>query len=360
MIRKSDLVFFLFLLINLIGYRSGILKYLLAIFIIGLILISKIYTKNNRELRLKYLVILLLPSLFYIIYSLIAVLFNGDFNHYIFYIKDSLFIILPVALAFFIVNIFKGKQICEYMFYSIILSFFIMELRSLDIENLMESPYCFIFGVYVLYFIYKRNNKNIIISLIMVFLSNKRIVWGALFLSVIIWYIIKNRKNNKLNCIIEILVIIGIYMYIYIVKSGTLRYIFREYGINDQGRLHLYSLFESRYNIDILFMGRGLGYVQYILDSINYPINLLHNDLLANYIQLGCISLLIYLMLIFFTCRFLRKINREFSTYYFIIILYTLMLGATDNVTIYFIYLLPLYLIVFYEIKINIIEKRSS
>ena len=99
------------------------------------------------------------------------------------------------------------------------------------------------------------------------------------------------------------------------------------------------------YEFSPFFFGNGLGNIKNILDCWAIPTyDHLHNDLLKFYIELGFLGLLL-LLLGFAICFFRvgRKIGKPQMTFLLVMAVYSIVLFATDNVSIYILYLIPMY-----------------
>ena len=104
--------------------------------------------------------------------------------------------------------------------------------------------------------------------------------------------------------------------------------------------------------------GHGLGIVEKLLSAWNIEkFSNLHNDLLKFHIELGFVGLLLYF--ISFSIMFYligKRFGRRKMSLFISMATYTMILFATDNVSIYIIFLIPLYSIYFAALADNKIE----
>ena len=95
----------------------------------------------------------------------------------------------------------------------------------------------------------------------------------------------------------------------------------------------------------LFYLGKGLGIVETLLENWNITTYTnLHSDILKFYIEMGFLGLLIYLLsycvLFWFTEK---KYDNSKMCFLFGMSLYSLLLFVTDNVSIYIMYLFPVY-----------------
>ena len=97
------------------------------------------------------------------------------------------------------------------------------------------------------------------------------------------------------------------------------------------------------------FLGRGIGIVEKLLECYNISAFAnLHNDLLKFYVELGFIGLGLYLasyIMMFLIAE--RYFGKSSMSYLFLVSIYTIIIFATDNISIYLIYLIPMYVTMF-------------
>jgi len=233
-------------------------------------------------------------------------------------------------------------------------SFDILKVISLGVSPLESDTLCFVFGLIAAHYILKGKKWLILLSLIMVFLTGKRIV----FLGLLIFYIlnlrvIRERVERKTNMFgIMLLLINSFYCYfLYDLGSGEGKIIdFLENLFSKTteeltvGRLVLYERIIAQMGFPSMF-GNGMGNVMFSLRKISSAEEWLHSDILMNFYEvgiIGCIIWMIYLFNLFksnYTClTFLVMFNVFMLTdnafYYFVpsFLLYFLMwLNSINN-----------------------------
>ena len=111
----------------------------------------------------------------------------------------------------------------------------------------------------------------------------------------------------------------------------------------------MYTRMANQYNFLSHFWGNGIGIMENLLEYLKIETYAnLHNDLLKFYIELGFLGLLLYLVSYYFV---LDQINKYFGDRQMRCVLgmlvYSMVLYATDNVSIYLMYLIPFYSVLF-------------
>lgn len=342
-------LYILLTLFYLIIDTNGGAKYLIIVFIISTL--SVIYfKKKNRIIMLT----VLLPNFFYVCYGLMLSIMSDNFS--LESIKQSLFYLIPGLLA---VNIYLytkesiGGKIIAVQFWSLITIYTQGSIYTLwESGEFAESHFAFIFGIYVLLFYYQKKHFNMWIAVIFTVFANKRIVIVALLFAGIVYGILKLTKLTNKNAInyIASLTTIGSYIYVILIRDGILSEFITRYQINTQGRVNVWSNFiqnDSKTN----YFGEGIGWVAEKLSLLNISsYDNLHNDILGSYVELGAVGFIIWILLHF---TFMKKLKLDTIKNEKIILLvsiyvYTFIIYATDNIKIYTIYWLPLFLIIFY------------
>ena len=111
----------------------------------------------------------------------------------------------------------------------------------------------------------------------------------------------------------------------------------------------MYTQLIDWFDKKILLVGKGIGVVETLLEAWNIrTFANLHNDLLKFYVELGIIGLLIFLLsygVVFYIVG--HKFGVEKMCMVLSMSLYSIALFATDNVSIYVLYLMPYYSILF-------------
>jgi O-antigen ligase len=118
-------------------------------------------------------------------------------------------------------------------------------------------------------------------------------------------------------------------------------------NINTNGRVEMYSRVAEEFSVKIF--GHGIGIMEQMLEYWNVSVySNLHNDLLKIFIELGAIGFIVFLISFAVMFFYAEKLVKKSGLCYLLgIVVYTMLLFATDNVSIYLIYLIPLYSTIF-------------
>lgn len=330
---------------------GGTVKYILLIGITFLGIAHKKFFELFREE-----IWIVIPAFVYGIICILSIPFTS-LKIFESMLKRFLLMIFPVVVGCIIFTLLKNKDIENFLnlqFLAITIVTFLTTTYTK--ENMLESQYAFIFGAYGIFYLYKQKYVLLMFSSIMLYLSHKRIADVAFLLSIIIVFFVYkfiDKRCYKYICSISmVVVLIASYIYIYTCKSGYIIDVFNRMGINSMGRANVWSKFNNSYEFSVMFLGRGGGWVDSALRELSIPsFDLLHNDLLTIYIELGFVGfglvILAYCM-IPILCK-----NQNCKIVIMSIIIYTLVNYMTDNISIYVNYWLPLTLIIEYLLTEN-------
>lgn len=351
--KKSDLYIYLEMLILFLIFRSdGIIKYIVFIVWIAYKILK------NRKPIIKQEWIITVPAWFCALYGgLLAIIQGATFET----VKEIGFVAVPVVATCVIYN-FEGKHKAEKyidsIFFAIITWFVIFGIRTFTIADLMESSYAFILGAYTVLYFYRKRYKLLILAAICTFLAGKRIVWGAVLISVILIMLLFRRRYETKNYhrkalrsvrIIYILSTSALLLFVYIIRSGFLFSFMISHHVNSMGRGDMWNYFSQYYTFSPLFLGLGLGKVQVILNQIgNTFFGRLHCDILMYYIEFGFLGFILYIYSHFYVIIWLIKshiIDYKKTILLMTLLIYTLLCFCTDNISIYIHYLFPYYMI---------------
>lgn len=347
-------VFFIILYFNL--NKGGISKYILVAMIIYInVLILWAKKIKHRKIELRNLIIFIAPNIFYIVSSFFIIVIGGDFSYIGYFVKDSIFITLPVIFSYYFCNMFSENRvnILKISFYALIVVFLYTHIPLYNSEDLLEGTEAFIFGAYLIYFIWKKEYKMFALASILCILAHKRIAIVAAIVCAFIYLISKIFKSKRKLFYSIIFIAFVLFQYVYIDMIYTEKIISyrQQYNIEDMGRSIIYSLIKDNYEISILFKGYGIGFVESFLKlvgSSQVELNL-HCDILKIYIEIGFWGLLIYNIVHLIIYSKINSIAGErVSSLYFIMILFTFLNYLTDNISIYIYYLVPFYIIIFH------------
>ena len=340
----SNIIIFVFLvMLNYILSTPGMLKYVISF---GILLIFSIKNKVNYISKIKFFT----PNIIYIVLGLFLCLINYHFSSYI--LKTSLLLIIPFVFSVIISSIFKKNinSLINMQFLALLFLYTVIERFP------GESQYAFTFGLFVIFFICKKDFSKkyrfisvILLLILMLVFTGKRLAALLSILSIFLIVFFNKFKFNSIKkgkMILTILCILSL-AYIYACGNGLFDLIKMRYGVLVSGREYLYNLFSNYYSFNPLYFGKGIGWTFEKISSFNIRgAGNLHNDLLMTYIDLGFFGYIFWLM----------SFSKWFSTNnkkgklcipIIVIIIYTIGNYMTDNIMIYINYWLTAYLMLF-------------
>lgn len=267
-------------------------------------------------------------------------------------VKVMLYVLLPFVFSFFL-YIYYGKSmthIADMHFLGSILAYAIFDAPYFAKIFQWESIYAFVFGVFVIFYAYQKKWLFFVIAASFMYFTEKRIaifaVLIALLLMGILWLF---EQNKKLVFIFWTFSMVVIFLYIYLIYHGILENICWGANINTNGRVEMYGKIATEADFSLGYFGRGIGIVEQLLECYNIAaFQNLHNDLLKFYIELGFLGLFLYLGsygIMFMMAG--KYFGKSCMCYLFLISTYTMIVLATDNISIYMIYLIPMYVTMF-------------
>lgn len=312
------------------------------------------------------------PVVFLSLVGSFIAIFSLSFNMYSF--RYLCFYLMPIILAisfeyYIETNEYDFSIIIEQQFFLLTFFFLVNGITRYTSTDLMEdATKAFIFGVFFIYFFHERSKHKRYIAfciflLPLIYLANKRIVFLALSLIVVLLMTVyrNSKKRSVINGIVIIALLVSIIAYLYAIRNGILEKMVIINDINDQGRVKLYNFFKDDYTLSLGFLGKGIGYV---MDQIQYgqgvywsrALRNLHNDWLHFWIETGSIGMLGYY---FLTFRSLKKnISIDKNALTMCMILYTFLNYLTDNISIYISYTFILYFMLVHFRKRKGIKER--
>ncbi len=343
----KNILEFLFILVL---YRSfefaGAKKYAIAVLFCLILLVLARKKKWKPEA-----LCVAIPAVAYVVLGGFAGMLQGTYQY------DAVKIIVYNLLAFvlaFSMYAYYGKdlqKIVDLQFGSCIAVYLSLTIVYMVTRfSRVESTFAFAFGIFTIYYAYKKRWKMFLLATIFMYLADKRIVLLAvlvsLFLIGLLWFF---ENNKKLVWGIWGGTIVLVYSYLYLIYSGIMDAFCWGANINTNGRVEMYSRMANEYEFSVGFLGEGLGVVETLLGFWNVEkFANLHNDLLKFYIELGFIGLFIYLLsycLMFYVVD--KAFNKSKMCFMVGISVYSMLLYATDNVSLYVMYLFPMYSVFF-------------
>lgn len=329
---------------------GGITKYVI---LLGVSLALFLYGFRNFN---KDFLIFLIPSAVYIFIGLVLSTITGGLSYQA--VKETAFAVIPfMAAVSFFMSSKKAKVDFIRWQYWVMIAFTLSWARYYYVEDVFETQYAFIFGVFLLYFcIIKKDIKYIIVTTFMLYLMNKRIAMLAAVLILVLYdFILRmtDKKTEWKKIIPNYLGIISSLFFVgYVVLLCTIN--LKGQFIQDltSGRSVAWGAVREQYNLSVLWFGRGLGDVVNLLGKLQIPnfTTNLHNDLLKVFFEIGTIGYILWVISHFEVCYWIskrKKLGFKKTLFIYLVFIYTLLNYTTDNIMVYVNYWFPAYLILF-------------
>lgn len=333
---------FMIALYAMLDNVPGIKKY---IFILAACMVFALLGRKEQW-NAKVVLAIILPTIVYIAMGSGSALFAT--NSQVTTVKVIMYLTVPLLFAFSMYICYGEHMhhIVDMQFVGSLLAYAVFDAPYFAKIFHWESIYAFTFGIFAIYYAYQKKWKQFVIAGLFVFFAEKRIavlaILIALFLMGVVWLF---RQNKKLVLFFWGIVTIAVYGYLYLIYSGIMEAFCWGANINTNGRVEIYSRMAQEAWFSLSYFGKGLGVVEHLLECWNITtfVNL-HNDLLKFYVELGFLGLVVYLLsygVVFVITE--KWFGKSQMCFLFGIVTYTFVLFATDNVSIYLIYLIPLY-----------------
>lgn len=305
-------IFFL-IIITSYAFDFGTIKYLLTwIFIVFDIFLT---LKNNN---FKYDLGSCGKTFIYILFGAIVLIaitilkqVNNGFHSYS--INESIFLITPIAFTICLtkkMNVDKIETLMKLSFIIFIIAFIYKFSDVLSINNILsisftnsyspfESELAYLFLVYECFFIFNKNNKFAIISMIMCILSFKRLccIFSILIYIVSKFINIYKEVNIKIVVITTIIFVVLPIATCFAIDNNIEGYLYSKYRISlDEITLSRTQRIELVLNSNQIRYGLG-STTTYLTEKLNsiHDSNLeqrnLHNDLVKFYLECGILGL---------------------------------------------------------------------
>lgn len=324
----------------------GTKKYILS----AILMLCFLVRGRKKKWKPEALICVSLPVAVYFLLGFLGTFINA--SEYVDTVKIVVFWTIPLLFAFSM-YVFYGKEmshIVDVQFIGSCLAYLIPKGRFILETITVESMFAYAYGAFFVYYIYKKRWAFCGIAAVLMLLTDKRIVVLAVVVAVFVQgflWIFRNDKRIGIGIWAIASLIINIYLSL--IYSGTLQAIMEGIGINTNGRIKMYGKITEWFGRKFFMAGQGLGIVEELLAAWRVEdFSNLHNDLLKFHIELGFAGLLLFLVsygIIFYLIE--KKYSASAMNLFVSMAIYTMMLFATDNVSIYIIYLVPVYSIYF-------------
>ena len=326
----------------------GIVKYVV---LMGVSAVFFLYGLKNFN---KDFLILGVPAMVYISVGGVLSLILGNISFQS--VKEVAFAIIPLiaAISFYMVSEKIGIDFIKWQYWSMV-ALTLVRLRYYYIEDVLETQYAFIFGVFLLYFcVIRKNLKYILFTTLMLYLMNKRIAMVSAVLILLLYDLILRmikRKPEWKTPIIKCVSLTALMLFcgyvIYLCVANLQGQFLQDIT---SGRSSAWAVVKEYYHLSVFWIGRGLGDVVNLLGKLQFPsfTTNLHNDLLKVFLEIGIVGYVIWIVSHFAMCQWLsgkRNLDYKRTVFLYLVILYTLINYTTDNIMVYVNYWFPAYLV---------------
>lgn len=338
--RLMELISMLILYISF--DTSGIKKYVVALLFCSVFFLLGRKKKWDLELVL----CVGFPIIIYILCGSFSTFISGMAQ--ITTIKIVLYWVMPFLLAFSIYTCYGAdmNKIMDSEFFGCLLAYALFDAPNWIKIFRWESIFAFSFGIFAMYYAYNHRWKSFVVALLFLVFAEKRIAIVAVVLALLTmgiqWLF---RYNRKLLYVIWGGCIAATFLYVFLIHSGILEAVCWGANINTNGRVEIYGRMADEASFSVTYLGKGIGYVEHLLQCWKIStFSNLHNDLLKFYIELGFLGLLLYLLAYGVVIEHAgKKYSDSKAACLLGMLVYTMLLFSTDNVSIYMVYLVPLY-----------------
>lgn len=296
---------------------------------------------------------------FYVVYQYIAILVAAA-TLYLFGSKGIYYQFLALALSdvILMIQMIRENGAAEFVseYIDVIVS---VTAETGPIMKVFESTeHCFAVAFFLVYFLldFKKNKSRLpwfIAGVFLFFLGLKRSVLISAIAAVIIGGLLilfmKKSTRKIMMTIAAVTAVLGV-VYIVAIRYGLYDWL-EQVGLETSGRSWIFDSVKSWYELGVGYLGRGIGYVSgslstgalSLVHSDGYSVADVHNDLLRQYIELGCLGYIVWLI-IFLQYRiryFFHKQETEEDRRHGILtgaVLVTLFVTLMTDNTLYYFY----------------------
>lgn len=294
-------------------------------------------------------------------------------------ISENFVVIIAGITAFILYKLFKKNivniifyaAVCNYSVYVVVyvlrygiygFTHFIQISEAAEIYGKLLEVHevTFIFGILFVYFFINYDKSNLIkliISAIYMFLGYKRILFGAILISIVLYCFFKQKKIRN-NVKIWGYLLFGLCIFwLWFVNSNYYELIAMKLGIALNSRTFsgngLYGRLSEYYTLSPFYTGYGVGFVHNIMIKYatlhNSGTTGFHNDILKYYIDLGFIVWFLFFgnMCIFITNNIKKTVSLKSAIHYLTLLTVTIICWTTDNLASYPNYLFVTFVLYF-------------
>lgn len=253
-------------------------------------------------------------GLFFVVYQLIAIAMAGAATYC--FGKRAVYYQMAALLIAFLMVVFpliREGGMAEFLRQYVQLILSGSAETGYMMQTIERAGFAHGIGIYIFYLIltWKENKINLFLLLIAipVFLTGfKRSALVGISVGLTAYLVVavtpKAWQVRMAKTIIIVMLVSGL-AYIAVVATGLLGKAAEMLQIDSMGRVEIYESMRPYYEFNFSHMGRGLGFVSYmiwngLIDVGDEFAGDIHNDLLRQYIELGMIGFIVWIVLYFY------------------------------------------------------------
>lgn len=321
---------------------GGAKKYAAALVFCGIFL----FFGRKKQWSADALLCVALPPVVYVLLGSFSTLLAASAQ--MMTVKILMYTLVPLLLGFSMYTFYGEdmEKMIDAQFIGCVFAYALFDAPTFVKIFRWESVFAFSFGIFALYYAYTKKWKIFVAAILFMLFAEKRIAIVAMAAALLVMGIMRIfRQSKKLALIIWGMVSAVSYAYIYLIYSGALDAFCWAANINTNGRVEMYSRMAQEAEFSVGYFGKGLGMVEQLLEHWNILTYVnLHNDILKFYVELGFIGFFVYLLsfgVMFYLTE--KKFGESKMSFLLVLSVYTMVMFMTDNVSIYMLYLVPLY-----------------
>lgn len=223
--------------------------------------------------------------------------------------------------------------------------------------------YAYAFMIFLMYFVLFPGKKRwrwllVPVCLVGFLIGYKRSalfgMLGGIAAGLLFRIVSKNRKLGFFTGVCILLVAVGQGLVVAI-RNGLYHWITDVLHVDTMGRVTMYDAIEPYYELNLGFLGRGLGFVNQMLTSgeikvrlgVGYLIRDIHNEFLRMYIEIGQIGFLAWLWVLLVTRMryFIKTQNEKQAVMAFSCLIFWFITFLSENILYWYYAVMPLSLI---------------
>lgn len=311
---------------------------------VPLILSFIVWIMSFSELRL------IIREIFVIVYQFLGIGVAAA-TLYLFGKKGIWYCLASMILAYMLraAYVIAGAGLAPFLieFKDLLLSFSAQTgplMRQMEIHD-----QTFAFGTFLIFLLLNIKEVRHIfwwlsLTLLCFLLGFKRIAFMGLICAIAFTFILhffSEKAARQIAIFIAYVSIIASFLYIVTIRYGLFDILEKVLHINTMGRRKFYEAIKQYYEINVAYMGKGMGF----LSSTNWMDNsverniVLHNDFLRMYIEAGFLGYFAWIWSHFVLRMeiFFRKQGKKTGLMFFALFIYSYINYLTDN-TVYYHY----------------------